>query len=63
MLSSFPLDAPGFQKPSDELLDFVRRRGDNTRLKHVAIYRIESKFLLAVKRLCVFHPDTEAQQN
>jgi hypothetical protein len=61
MLSSLPLDAPGFQNPSDESLDFVRRRGDNTRRKHVAIYRIENEFLLAVKRLGAFHPDAEAQ--
>ncbi|KAH9000096.1 CNH-domain-containing protein [Lactarius akahatsu] len=36
----------GLLDPSDESLDFVRRRGDNTRPKPVAIYRIENEFLL-----------------
>ncbi|KAI0306077.1 CNH domain-containing protein [Multifurca ochricompacta] len=40
------LDTQGLLDPSDESLDFVRRRGDNTRPKPVAIYRIENEFLL-----------------
>lgn len=40
----------GFLNPSDESLDLVRRRGDNKRPKHVAIYRIENELLLAVGR-------------
>lgn len=40
------LDTQGLLDPGDESLDFVRRRGDNTRPKPVAIYRIENEFLL-----------------
>lgn len=40
------LDTQGLLDPSDESLDFVRRRSDNTRPKPVAIYRIENEFLL-----------------
>jgi hypothetical protein len=35
------LDAPGLSNPRGESLNFVRRGGDNTRRKHVAIYRID----------------------
>ena len=49
------LDTQGLLDPSDESLDFVRRRGDNTRPKPVAIYRIENEFLL-----CYDGPSFEA---
>jgi hypothetical protein len=42
------LDMQGLLDPSDESLDFVRRRSDNTRPKPVAIYRIENEFLLSM---------------
>jgi RHO1 GDP-GTP exchange protein 1/2 len=40
------LDTQGLLDPNDESLEFVRRRGENTRPKPVAIYRIENEFLL-----------------
>ncbi|KAI0272327.1 CNH domain-containing protein [Gloeopeniophorella convolvens] len=40
------LDTQGLLDPSDESLEFVRRRGDSARPKPVAIYRIENEFLL-----------------
>ena len=46
------LDTQGLLDPSDESLDFVRRRGDNTRPKPVAIYRIENEFLLCYDGVC-----------
>jgi hypothetical protein len=48
------LDTQGLLDPSDESLDFVRRRSDNTRPKPVAIYRIENEFLLCYDGACVF---------
>ena len=46
IIDSDTLDTQGLLDPSDESLDFVRRRSDNTRPKPVAIYRIENEFLL-----------------
>ena len=46
------LDTQGLLDPSDESLDFVRRRSDNTRPKPVAIYRIENEFLLCYDGAC-----------
>ena len=46
------LDTQGLLDPSDESLDFVRRRSDNTRPKPVAIYRIETEFLLCYDGAC-----------
>ncbi len=46
------LDTQGLLDPSDESLDFVRRRGDNTRPRPVAIYRIENEFLLCYDGVC-----------
>ena len=43
------LDSQGLLDPSDE---FVRRRGDNTRPKSVAIYRIENQFSLCDDGAC-----------
>ncbi|KAI0060701.1 CNH-domain-containing protein [Artomyces pyxidatus] len=40
------LDTQGLLDPSDESLEFVRRRGDNVKPKPMAIYRIENEFLL-----------------
>jgi RHO1 GDP-GTP exchange protein 1/2 len=40
------LDTQGLLDPNDDSLEFVRRRGENTRPKPVAIYRIENEFLL-----------------
>jgi RHO1 GDP-GTP exchange protein 1/2 len=40
------LDTQGLLDASDESLDFVRWRGDKTRPKPVAIYRIENEFFL-----------------
>jgi hypothetical protein len=40
------LDTQGLLDPSDESLDFVRLRGDKTRPKPVAIYRIKNEFFL-----------------
>ena len=46
------LDTQGLLDPSDESLNFVRRRSDNTRPKPVAIYRIENEFLLCYDGAC-----------
>lgn len=40
------LDIQGLLDPSDESLDFVRRRADPVRPKPMAIYRIDNEFLL-----------------
>ncbi|KAF8266713.1 citron-like protein, partial [Lactarius quietus] len=42
----------GLLDPSDESLDFVRRRSDNTRPKPVPIYRIEKGLLLCFDDAC-----------
>ena len=56
------LDTQGLLDPSDESLDFVRRRGDNTRPKPVAIYRIENEFLLCYDgTLCLVTYDCETR--
>ena len=46
------LDTEGLLDPSDESLDFVGRRSDNTRPKRVATYRIENEFLLCYDGAC-----------
>ena len=46
------LNTRGLLDPSDESLDFVRRRSDNTRPKPVAIYHIENEFLLCYDGAC-----------
>jgi hypothetical protein len=50
------LDTQGLLDPGDESLDFVRRRGDNTRPKPVAIYRIENEFLLCYDGTLFWYP-------
>ncbi|ETW79216.1 hypothetical protein HETIRDRAFT_478624 [Heterobasidion irregulare TC 32-1] len=40
------LDTQGLLDPSDESLEFVKRRGENVKPKPMAIYRIENEFLL-----------------
>lgn len=40
------LDIQGLLDPSDESLDFVRRRADPVKPKPMAIYRIDNEFLL-----------------
>jgi hypothetical protein len=46
------LDKQGLLDPSDESLDFVRRRSDNMPPKPVAINRIENEFLLCFDGAC-----------
>ena len=45
----------GLLDPSNESLDFVRRRSDNTRPKPVAIYWIENEFYCATM-VCLSPP-------
>ena len=45
-------DTQGVLDPSDESLDFARRRSDNTRPKPAAIYCIENEFLLCYDGAC-----------
>jgi RHO1 GDP-GTP exchange protein 1/2 len=40
------LDTQALLDPSDESLDFVQRRGDNTRPRPLAIYDVDNEFLL-----------------
>jgi hypothetical protein len=54
------LDTQGLFDPSDESLDFVRRRSHNTRPKPVAIYRIENEFFLCYDGACVARKRTTA---
>jgi hypothetical protein len=58
------LDTQGLLDPSDGLLDFVRRRSNNTHPKPVAIYRIENKFLLCYDGVCrIFFSLHKVQRN
>jgi len=49
------LDTQGLLDPSDESLDFVRWRGDKTRPKPVAIYRIKNEFFSVLRQRCVLY--------
>ena len=46
------LDTQGLLDPSDESLEFVKRRGENVKPKPMAIYRIENEFLLCYDGEC-----------